>query len=256
MKKILLIAITVLILTGCSRENSQEGIIATFDGYTITEKDIEKEIISRKITDLMTKKLNDLNSMPEKNIRDFYLNSFNVEGKDLTEYQEQFIRYHERQFNYDITKNEAFNIVLRDKILYKTAIKKGYEKTSEEEALNMIKKANETSEKFIGEDKDKLIEEFSAYEDEVVEDYGYESYDKYEKSRLDKLSELMTINEMEKEFINKTRSNPELTDEQKWIYPVTSWENYTEHLIKDENINIVNKNYSIEYYGGLWTGDF
>lgn len=256
MKKNLLIAITVLILTGCSRENSQEGIIATFDGYTITEKNIEEEIISRKITDLMRKKLNDLNSIQEKDIRDFYLNSFNVEEKDLTEYQKQFIRYHERQFDYDITKNEAFNIVLRDKILYKTAITKGYEKTSEEEALNMIKKANETSEKFIGEDKDKLIQEFSAYEDEVVKDYGYESYDEYEKSRLDKLSELITINKMEKQFINEIRSNSNLTNEQKVIYPITSWENYTEHLIKDENIDIVNKNYSIEYYGNIWTGDF
>jgi len=256
MKKILLIAIIVLILTGCSTENSQEGVIATFDRYTITEKDIEEEIISRKITDLITKKLNDLNSIEEKDIREHYLNSFNVEEKDLSEEQEQFIGYHERQFNYNITRNEAFNIVLRDKILYKTAITKGYEKTSEEEALNMIKKANETSEKFIGEDKDKLIEEFSAYEDEVVKDYGYESYDEYEKSRLDKLSELITINKMEKEFINKIRSNPELTDEQKWIYPITSWENYTEHLIKDEKINIINKNYSIEYYGGIWTDEF
>lgn len=39
---LILICSILLITTGCTSEKAQEGIVATFDGYTITEKDIEK----------------------------------------------------------------------------------------------------------------------------------------------------------------------------------------------------------------------
>lgn len=252
----------ICILTILSSCNDQypEGAIAVVGEDIITKNDIEKEMKIKEIQAKMFKKAQELGISFSKTDKKVLLEQMEVKSeKDLNEEQKQYFDYISTLEKIDITKNEALNNIIRDKVLYKEAQKLGYEDMSKKAMLESITKGEEMHQKNLN---DTLIEseaeEYSKlyeYQDSIYTDYGYKSFRDYQEKNIDNIIKNTTSNLLKKNFDNSIINSMEdnnLNSIEVIINLTNAWTNYAEHLLKNADIEILDDEYEIKYYGDEW----
>jgi hypothetical protein len=259
-RRSMLIAIIVIlslaILIGCSSEKLPMATVAVVGDKVITNEQIKEEIAERNIAIKIVEKLNQGNPIESIDPKEALLEALNIEEKDLSKAQKRFIEASERSQILPLIENEAFNILLRDEVLYQAAIKQGYE-VSQQKVLQVLEESVEQSKTVVANDENALksYNEALAIQDEVVKEYGFESWNAYQENRVEKLAQAMTINHMKNKFrdsIKVKRQEPPLMGFDKIIANDNAWEDYTEFLLNNQKIKIIDNSFHVKLYGEPW----
>lgn len=219
---ILIVSILIIsIFVGCSEE-AKENVIATIDGEKIIEQDVEYRI---KYTEISEK---------------LYTGDTGLKT--------------------DFTKNDAFNQLVRGKVLYSESIKLGYEAKTKEKIMEMIEESkSETDISNVGpEAKENINEKYGdseEFEEEVLKEYGYSSMENFYEENVDILVNSFLITDLAvkyKEELEKELSKENINNEIGSNKIQESFTNYTEHLLKNSDVKIKDEDYEIKYYGDEW----
>lgn len=245
------------ILIGCSSEKFLMDTIAVIGDKVITEEQIKNEIAERNIAIKILEKLYQQNQSDIIAPKDDLLQTLNMKEEDLSKEQKRYIEARERSAILPLTENEAFNILLREEVLYQVALKQGYE-VSQQRALQVLEESDEQSKRNAANDEStfKSYNEALKIQDEVVREYGFETWSSYQENRADKLAQAMTINLMKNRFkdsIEEKLPNSALTGIDKIIAIDNAWEDYTEFLLNGEKIKIVDNKFYVKLYGEAWS---
>lgn len=244
-RKLFLVFLILLLatLTGCGNEQYPSDVVAVVNGKTISEKDIEKELTEREITRAFLSG-SESNNMTFK---ETIIEALYVSEKDLTIDQIRYIESVERKTTKELSRNEAFNILLRGEILYQEALKKGYE-VSTDQARQILEESKKSTEELLKDDSE-VVE----YINKIYKQFGFQSEEDYFNRRLEKSAQAMTINKIKNKF-NETIINklPEADGLEIAINQENAWDDYGEHLLKKTKVKILNEKYTIEFYGEPW----
>lgn len=223
-KYISILILSVLLMSvfvGCTEE-AKGNVIATVDGEKITEEEINDRIEYMEIS--------------EK------LYTGDTETKT------------------DFTKNDAFNQLVREKVLNKEAKNLGYEVKTKSEIMEMIEESqNETDinnvEPQIKENLNEKYGDTEEFEEEILKEYGYSSMENFYKENVDMLGSNFLISELVAKYnieLEKELEKEDMSYEIQSTKIQESFTNYTEHLLKNSDIKILDDDYSIKYYGDEW----
>lgn len=245
------------ILMGCSSEKFPIDTVAVIGNKVVTEEQIKSEIAERNIAIKIREKLSKQNPASSIAFKDVLLQTLNIKEEDLSKEQKRYIEAIERSTVLPLTGNDAFNILVRKEVLYQMAYKEGYE-VSEERALQVLKEGDEQTKEMFVNDEESLgsFNETLIIQDEVVREYGFESWNAYQENRADKLAQGMTINLAKnrfKDLIEKKLPNHDLTGIDKIMTKDNAWEDYTEFLLTGEKIKIIDGRYYVKLYGEPWS---
>jgi hypothetical protein len=252
----IIVILSLVILMGCSSEKLPMATVAVVGDKVITKEQIKEEVTERNIAIKIVEKLNQRNPIESITPKDALLEALNIEEKDLSKAQKRFIEASERSQILPLIENEAFNILLRDEVLYQAAIKQGYE-VSQQKVLQVLEESVEQSKTVVANDENALksYNEALAIQDEVVKEYGFESWNAYQENRVEKLAQAMTINHMKNKFrdsIKVKRQEPPLMGFDKIIANDNAWEDYTEFLLNNQKIKIIDNSFHVKLYGEPW----
>lgn len=257
---LLILVIISSVFTGCTKETNSENTVADINEYLIYDEDIEDEVIEREIQNKNIEKAKEIGFVSDRTAKESYIDYLNAveedfSEEDLTEDMERYIKGLERSSWGEITKNEAFNIVIRNRVLYQEAEKQGYERISKDDVLETFEKDDKVNDEFLAGENIESYNKMMDYQDEVVREYGFESFDDYRNSRIDKIIESTMVSSMIDRFrfeMGRKIQDEKLKDYEKNAYINNVWEDYTEYLLKNSNIEILKDEYTIEYYGEEW----
>lgn len=240
---LVLLILLLATLTGCGNKQYPSDVVAVVNGKTISEKDIEKELTEREITRAFLSG-SELNN---KTFKENIIEALYASEKDLTTDQIRYIKSVERKTTKELSRNEAFNILLREEILYQEALKKGYE-VSTDQARQILEESRKSTEELLKNDS-----EVVDYINKIYKQFGFQSEEDYFNQRIEKTAQALTINKMKNKFneaiINKL---PEADGMQMKINKENAWDDYGEHLLKKVKVKILNEEYTIEFYGEPW----
>lgn len=251
---VIVLIISLAILTGCADKKYPENVVAIVNGITITEEEIVKEITERKMFIAIGEKVKSLqpNSLtPEE----FLTQALNINDGELTLEQIRYLESTERSTTKLININEAFNILLREEVLYQEAKKQGHD-VSKEKAKQVFQESNQATEETLKDDKEawekwnKLME----YANKIYKEHGFESEEDYLNQRIVKSAQAMPISRMKSQF-NKVMADklPETNSFQINVAISNAWDDYGEFLLDRAKVKILNAEYSVELYGNPWS---
>lgn len=254
-RKITVIAILIFvsILVGCAEKKYPEDAVAIVNGVIIKEQQIEKEITERKMSIAIGEKIRSLepNSLT---IREAVILSLNISEDELNPEQIRYIDSRERSLTKSLNNNEAFNILIREEVLYQEAVRQGHE-VSVDEAKRILEEINKASNESLNGDEESLRKhnEIVKHITEIYNQYGFESEEDYLNQRIDKTAQAIAISRMKNQFDRVMGDKlPESDGFQLSIDISNAWDDYGEFLIDKAKIKGINTGYSIELYGNPW----
>jgi len=155
-KAVAFFIIIMALLVGCATEKYPENAVASVNGVIITEQDIDQEITERQMSLAIYEKLTaqEPNQLTPK---ETVLLLLGITENELTPEQSRYIESWERSTTKMLSRNEAFNILLREEVYYQEAVKHGHE-VSLDEAKKIIMQSSELSQQAIelGGEEEKL----------------------------------------------------------------------------------------------------
>src|SRR5690606_14290791 len=113
---------------------------------------------------------------------------FGLKEGELTPEQERYFEDLERSTTKKLTENEAFNILLREEVLYQEAVKFGHDVTED-----WVKNALEESQKInlevieTNEESKEFYNKYVEVSTEIYNKYGFASEEDYLNQRVDRL---------------------------------------------------------------------
>jgi len=245
--------VVVLLLAGCTEKNYPEGAVAVVNGALIDEQQIEKEMLEREMSIAIGEKTRSLepNSLT---IKGAVFQSLDITEDELTPEQIRYIESRERSLARPLNKNEAFNILLRQEVLYQEAVKQGYE-VSVDEAREILEESKRISDEALNGDKEALrkYKEIVKLSTLIYKQYGFESEEDYLNKRIDKIAKSIAISRMKNQFDKIMAEKLSESDGLQLTIDISNaWDDYGEFLIDQANIKILNSRYCIEFYGNQW----
>jgi hypothetical protein len=217
---ILILGLFIIVsFIGCTEE-AKENVIATVEGEEITEQDIKDRIEFLEISEKL------------------YTGDEDAET--------------------DFTKNDAFNQMAREKVQYIEAKNLGYEVKTKEEIMEMFDESKDETDKVDPEIKENLNDKYGSkeeFEESILKEYAYDSMENYYKENVDMLIARYSINELSINYMDeleKELGKENNNDNLEYKEFFDSWVNYSEHLLKNADIEIKNDEYQIEYQGDKW----
>jgi len=251
---VILLILALAILAGCGNEQYPKDVVAVVNGKTISEKDIEKKLTERKMTSAFA---NSIGYVEPIGItpKEALIKGLNVNGDDLTPDQLRYLESTERLTTKLLSNNEAFNILLREAVLYQQALKEGYS-VSTDDAKQILAESKQATDEKLKNDKDaqEKYNETLETNKKIYNQFGFQSEEDYLNQRIDKTAQALTISRMKNQF-NKviTDKLPKANGLQLVVEKQNAWDDYSEYLLKKAKVEILNKEYSIEIYGGPWS---
>lgn len=218
---ILILSLFVMtVFVGCSEE-AREDVIAKVNGDEITKTDIDERIEYTEISQKL------------------YLG--------------------DKELNIDFTKEDAFNQLIREKVLFDQAKKLGYDAKTKSEVMKMIEKSKNENDLSNVEPqvKENIKEKYGdseEFEEEVLNEYGYSSMENFYKENADILRTTLLITDFFQQYgeqLNEKLGENATNQIQNDTF-IKSWTNYAEHLLKKSDIKILDDEYEIKYYGDEW----
>lgn len=253
MKRVRLSVISLLamfLLVGCGSEKYPENVVAVVNGEYITVEDVERELMERKLSIEIMDAFNQVHEID--NSREAMLEGFGLKEGELTPEQTRFFEDLDRSTTKMLTENEAFNILLRDKVLYQEAVKLGYGVTEKrvKEVLEESKQLNMEALE-LDEEAKETYNKYLEVSTEIYKKYGFASEEDYLNQRIDKIVIEMANTGLEFQFNNAMAD--QVTDpvfEQ--IELANAWGDYGEYLLDKAKVKILKPEFSIEKYGQPW----
>lgn len=246
--------IALAMLVGCANKKYPENAVVLVNGKIITEQEIEKEITERKMSIAIGEKIKSFepNSLTSKEV---LIQALNITEEELNPEQIRYLESRERSTTKLLNNNEAFNILLREEVLYQEAVKHGHE-ASVDNAKRILEESNKVSNEALSGDEEALKKqnEIIKYTNEIYKQYGFESEEDYLNQCIDKTAQAMTISRMKSQF-GKVMANklPESDSYQISIDISNAWDDYGEFLLNRAKVKILNPEYSVELYGKTWS---
>ena len=232
-----------------NQEISDPATVAIVNGESITLQDIEMEIKEREITQVMGKRVAELlnqDILSPQDIEAYYDKEYIEQNKDLKRFIERSKRESTDQ---PMEKNNAFNILVRKEVLFQEANEQGHYYSLEEvrQIKQELREQSLASIKIGGYDPDAFI----SLESEVLKEFGYESREKWEEERLPYLARAIAISQLKMQFNEKVLQDNDINDS----YIIENlWEDYTEFLIKQADVKILDETLILTFYGEQWQG--
>ncbi|SET59217.1 hypothetical protein SAMN05660297_02859 [Natronincola peptidivorans] len=260
---VLSMLLLLLLSIGCTKDtrinvDNMEGkdVIAIVNGEKITGTDIEKEIEDSRYVSMVVEAFAVGTIVGEDSQID---TAESLLGLDKTNLSAHEIRYLEdirrKEENKILEDNEAFNKIIRRKVLYQEA-QNHLPMVSTEEALKTLQQMEETSRRNLEEADEDLAawyQEAIEIENAIAQEFGYDSASARRKARADDLAVSMTISKLKGMFEDKLmRKNPDIQGIDLVIYAFCMWEDYTEFLLRAADIQQIHHEYEINFYGNQW----
>ncbi len=264
---VLIICIFTLMLTACSsstRETESNAVAAFVNGQEITMNDIQQKIAAQDVNLEMQKQVEKL--LEDERMRvpieqsqndiDDYLSHSGFDLSDMTKDEERFYNRTKRELkrnNSKLTKNEAFNLLVREEVLYQEARRQGLA-ISLKEARDKYQQLEERQ--LVGWENMDLRKEIEAIEDESAKELGYNSREERMQNGLldfQKRASRHSLSQWFQEQLGK--KHPEVQNLQFRILAGNAWEDYTEYLLRQADIEIKQNGLNVLYYGEEWQQD-
>lgn len=253
MKRVRLSLISLLamfLLAGCGSEKHPENVIAVVNGKYITVEDVERELMVRELSIEIYDALNQIYEIDDQ--REVLLEGFGLKEGELTPEQERYFEDLERSTTKKLTENEAFNILLREEVLYQEAVKFGHDVTED-----WVKNALEESQKInlevieTNEESKEFYNKYVEVSTEIYNKYGFASEEDYLNQRVDRLVYSMATNGLQFQF-NNAMADKITYSHLEQIELANAWGDYGEYLIDKAKVKILKPEFSIEKYGQPW----
>jgi len=247
----IILVLALLLLGGCAEEKYAEKVVATVNGVTITEEDIEELLKERSlttdITEVMMKIAGEI-TLP----REAMVLAFGINEEAMTSAQKRFLDNIERSSTKELDKNEALNILLVEEVLYQEAVKQGHD-VSLEEAKEVLEESKRITKETVSQSEEdlRIFNEYYEKTASVYHQYGFVNEDDYLNKHLDKTAKAMAINKMNYEF-NKVMQDKLPNIDPLQIEQTNAWEDYGEYLLSKAKVKILKPEYTILKYGEPW----
>ncbi|NMA67967.1 MAG: hypothetical protein GX958_00905 [Desulfitobacterium sp.] len=253
MKWVRLFVISLLgmvLLIGCGSEKHPENVIAVVNGKYITVEDVERELMVRELFIEIYDALNQIYEIDDQ--REALLEGFGLKEGELTPEQERYFEDLERSTTKKLTENEAFNILLREEVLYQEAVRFSHDVT-EDWVKEVFAESDEINREVIESDEEskEFYNKYVEVSTEIYNKYGFASEEDYFSQRVDRLVYNMATNKLQFQFENAMADK--ITDSHFWqIELANAWGNYSEYLIDKAKVKILKPEFSFEKYGQPW----
>lgn len=246
---IIMTLLPILAFTACARSSpSPKEIgeaVAIVNGQPISKESLEKEMLSMQFTAEMRIQSGTVS------IDEFLKNS----GRDWSEMSPEEKRYYlraKRQSEMTGEKNEAFNRLVREEVLYQEAVKEGY-KVSIDEARQRYQEietlSRETLKEALKDAKTKEeIERLQEVEKRFMELMGFTSPEALTEYRVQRLMRTMPISRLREKFkADWGNKHPEIRRDEFRYMVENRWEDYTNELLRKADIRIKDKDLEVIY---------
>ncbi|CEP66837.1 Transcription factor AP-2, C-terminal [Moorella glycerini] len=247
---IVMTLLPILAFTACARSSQSpkeiEEVVALVNGQPITKEALEKEMLRMQLTAEMR-----IQSGSVSNIDEFLKNS----GRDWSKMSPEEKRYYlraKRQSEMTGDKNEAFNRLVREEVLYQEAVKEGY-KVSIDEARQRYQEIETLSQESLKEAlKDakakEEIERLQEVEKKFMELMGFTSPEVLTEYRVQSLMRTMPINRLREKFKAEWgNKHPEIRGDEFRYMVENRWEDYTNEILHRADIRIKDKDLEVIY---------
>ena len=264
---VLMICIFTLMLTACSSSTvkTENNAVAAFvNGQEITMNDIQQKIAVQDVNLEMQKQVEKLledegmripNEQDQNDIDD-YLSHSGFDLSDMTKDEERYYNRTKRELkrnNSNLTKNEAFNLLVREEVLYQEARRQGLA-ISLKEARDKYQQLEERQ--LVGWENMDLRKEIEAIEDESAKRLGYNSREERMQDDLLDFQKRASRHSLSQWFQERLgKKLPEVQNLQFRILAGNAWEDYTDYLLRQSGIEIKQDGLNVIYYGEEWQED-
>ena len=240
---VLMICIFTLMLTACSsstEKTENNAVAALVNGQEITMHDIQQKIAVQDVNLEMQKQVEKLledegmripNEQDQNDIDD-YLSHSGFDLSDMTKDEERYYNRTKRELkrnNSNLTKNEAFNLLVREEVLYQEARRQGLA-ISLKEARDKYQQLEERQ--LVGWENMDLRKEIEAIEDESAKRLGYNSREERMQDDLLDFQKRASRHSLSQWFQERLgKKLPEVQNLQFRILAGNAWEDYTDFCL-------------------------
>ncbi|WXJ91986.1 hypothetical protein MTCOM_09590 [Moorella thermoacetica] len=246
---IVMTLLPILAFTACARSSQSpkeiEEAVALVNGQPINKEALEKEMLRMQLMAEMRVQSGTVS------IDEFLKQS----GRDWSKMSPEEKRYYlraKRQSEMTGDKNEAFNRLVREEVLYQEAVKEGYE-VSIDEARRRYQEIETLSQESLKEAlKDakakEEIERLQEVEKKFMELMGFTSPEALTEYRVQRLMRTMPISRLREKFkADWGNKHPEIRGDEFRYMVENRWEDYTNELLRQANIRIKDKDLEVIY---------
>jgi len=246
---IVMTLLPIFAFTACARSSQApkeiKEAVALVNGQPITKGALEKEMLNMQLMAEMRVQSGSVS------IDEFLKNS----GRDWSKMSLEEKRYYlrvKRQSEMKGDKNEAFNRLVREEVLYQEAVKEGY-KVSIDEARQRYQEIETLSQESLKEAlKDakakEEIERLQEVEKKFMELMGFTSPEALTEYRVQRLVRTMPISRLREKFkAGWGNKHPEIRGDEFRYMVENRWEDYTDELLRRADIRIKEKALEVIY---------
>ena len=274
---IILLTVIVVVLLGDFGKPRNSEVAALVNGEPITFGDVRNQAqeANRQFEFLIRFNLND-EPFPEELPAEYlqFVREMGYDPDELTKYQHQFIHGHlstywdmhgqltplsedekrliHRQLRWVVRRLDylEFNELVRQRVLYQDAVRNGHQ-VSVDEARQMQKESDELSQSML--DREGEPEGYLEYMKLEKEIYGYHSRGQWQESRLPQKAESASISRLQQRFNDKLGlQHPDIYGWDFARFSENAWEDYTEYLVRQADIEIRKGGFELEFFGEEW----
>lgn len=274
------VSVAVLFLVGCGQSaDLPEDVVAEVNGEVITAGDIEQAALEARQNFELYSRISEYTGPFPDEQRDAYrqwVREMGYDPEQLSEDQHRYFqtcfaserradpsrvptndekRHMQRQLRFAVLgqdDNLVFNDLVRKAVLYGEAVECGYTVTLDD-VRRMLQETDTEWKAFIKRSGER--EKYLEYLEIEKQVYGYRSRDEWLESRLPRIAREMSISRLQQRFGEVFGAdNPGIQGADFWLASGNAWEDYTEYLLRQAELKILNKDYQLEYYGEPWSG--
>ncbi|MBC7347656.1 MAG: hypothetical protein H5U00_09455, partial [Clostridia bacterium] len=249
----------LLIAAACeSPTATDDGVVALVNGEKITLREVERVIREGEVGLQIASRLRELEPGPSPEQLDAakLAAALGLDPGAMSEEEARFCRRLERNLERrkrPPDRNEAFNQLVREEVLYQEAVKRGLG-VSLAEARELQQQVDEASWKMF--EREGRWQEVLKIEQEGWQALGYRSWEEWKEAVLPSIARDASIKRLKDWFEEQlAASHPEAQGVDFLVLKENAWEDYTEHLLRRAQIKIQGEDFSLEFYGAAWRED-
>lgn len=255
-----LAALALLLTTTASGSptTAGDGVVALVNGEKITLREVERVIREGEVGLQMASRLRELEPGPSPEQIDAakLAAALGLDPGAMSEEEARFYRRLERELERRKRlpdRNEAFNQLVRETVLYQEAVRRGLG-VSLAEARELQQQVDEASRKIY--EREGRWQEVLKLEQEGWQALGYRSREEWKEAVLPAIARDASIKRLKDWFEERlAASHPELQGVGFLVLKENAWEDYTEYLLRRAQIHIQGEGFSLEFYGAAWRDD-
>ncbi|MDP3044638.1 MAG: hypothetical protein Q8N93_04410 [Bacillota bacterium] len=143
-----------------------------------------------------------------------------------------------------------FNELVRNRLLYQEAVRNGHQ-VSLDEAHRIQEERDDLWKSMLGSaDEPERYQQYLKLEKEI---YGYRSRENWQKSGLPQIAESESILGLKQQFnVKLSLQYPDVQGRDFLLLSENAWEDYTEYLLRQADIEIRKGGFELEFFGEEW----